>query len=130
MEKDTFIKEIENSTLSDLEYIYRTQQEYYSEEEMESIKDTIEKKKLVEDVLKKDHTPDKQLTADSFFLLTLFCIISLVFPVSGLFNGAAMLIIGFAKKGSPEWKGAGARVLAAAIIGLLIRTFLGGVRFF
>lgn len=125
MEKD-FISEIERYTISDLEYIYRTQQELYSEEEMEIIRDTIEKKKLVKDVVERKQPDDRTLTADYYLFVTIFCIISLVFPVSGAINGLAMIIAGFSKKCSPEWKGAGLRVIIAAVISIIIRAILGG----
>ncbi len=124
MEKDAFIKEIEEYTLSDLEYIYRTQQECYSEEEKEIIKDTIEKKKLIDYDVSHKSSYNGTLTADYFFFVTLMCIIALIFPTANLFTGGAMLLTGLMKKGSPEWKSAGIKVLIAAVIGLLIRAFL------
>ena len=124
MDREDFIKETESYTVSELEYIYNTQKELYSEEELEIIKDTLEKKKLIDYDVSHKSSYNGTLTADYFFFVTLMCIIALVFPTANLFTGGAMLLTGLMKKGSPEWKSAGIKVLIAAVIGLLIRAFL------
>ena len=124
MDREDFIKETESYTVSELEYIYNTQKELYSEEELEIIKDTLEKKKLIDYDVSHKSSYNGTLTADYFFFVTLMCIIALIFPTANLFTGGAMLLTGLMKKGSPEWKSAGIKVLIAAVIGLLIRAFL------
>ena len=124
MDREDFIKETESYTVSELEYIYNTQKELYSEEELEIIKDTLEKKKLIDYDVSHKSSYNGKLTADYFFFVTLMCIIALIFPTANLFTGGAMLLTGLMKKGSPEWKSAGIKVLIAAVIGLLIRAFL------
>lgn len=54
MNKDDFVKEIETYPLDDLELIYETQKELYSDEEMHLIKDMINHKKSVIDKKKKE----------------------------------------------------------------------------
>lgn len=51
MDKEEFLKEIKDNTLDELEYIYETQKDLYSEEEMAIIKNVIDniKKKERED---------------------------------------------------------------------------------
>ena len=54
MEKEDFLEEIKDNTLDELEFIYETQKDLYSQEEMEIIKDKIEdfKKKEIEKIEK------------------------------------------------------------------------------
>lgn len=106
---DKFVSEIEQYSISDLELIYQTQKELYSKEEIEIIKDILEKKK----------TSLKQITDDFNFTVTLFCIVGLLSPISGLVTGIIMII-----KDSPKWKNIGKTTLLAVFISVIIRVFL------
>ena len=108
-EQDTFLTELKQYSVSDLELIYRTQKELYSPHELELLKELLEQKKI----------SLKETTAEFDFGVTLFCIVSILTPISGLAAGVIMLI-----KGTSKWKTAGKKTLLAALISFIIRIFL------
>ena len=109
MDSETLVTEMEHYSISDLELICRTQEELYSKEEMELIREILERKK----------SAAKQTPDEFGFAVTLFCIVAVLTPVSGLVVGIVMLI-----KGSPRWKNAGKKTLLAVLISVIIRIFL------
>ena len=116
MDNEQFISDIEKYTISDLELIVKTQAELYSKEEMEIIKDTLQKKKALE----------KESRSDIYIVETLFCIVGLLSPLSGLIAGIVMLIAG-----SDKLKRTGRRTLIATAVSVIIIIFLysGGISF-
>ena len=112
MEQDGFdalIAEMEQYSIADLKLILRTQKELYSQEELDVIRNVLAKRK---DALRLE-------TAELDFGVTLFCIVGVLTPISGLLTGIIMLI-----KGSPRWKDAGKKTLLAVLISVIIRVFL------
>lgn len=114
MDKEQFISDIEKYTISDLELIVKTQAELYSKEEMEIIEDVLEKKKALQ----------KESRSDIYSVETLFCIVGLLSPWSGLIAGLVMLFAG-----SDKLKRVGRRTLIATAISVVIIIFLysGGI---
>lgn len=111
MDREAFISDIEKYNISDLELIIKTQQELYSNEEMQ----------LIKDVLKQKKNAQKTNRSDIEFAETLFCIVGLLSPISGIVVGIIMLIAG-----SANWKRVGKRMFLVVIIAVMIRLFLYG----
>lgn len=116
MDNEQFISELEKYSISDLELIVKTQKELYSTEEMQIIEDMLQEKKASK----------KKKRSDIDFAETLFCIVGLLSPLSGLITGIIMLIVG-----SENWKRVGRRTLIATAISVIIIMFLysGGIGF-
>lgn len=109
MDSEALIREMGQYSISDLELICRTQEELYSKEEMEIIREILDRKRAAA-----KQTPD-----DFGFAVTLFCIVAVLTPVSGLIVSIVMLL-----KRPQRWKSAGKKTLLAVLISVIIRIFL------
>ena len=113
MDKQTFLAQYVNYADADLKLIRDTQQEMYSEEEMDWIEELIEARSAY---YQEKARPD-----------TWLCVVSLIIPLFGIIAG-----IIYKTTDKPEDQKTGRRCLIAGIIGLILWVmfvFTGPIRF-
>ena len=115
-------EEFETYGIADLEQIINEQRDLYSEDDIETAKEVLARKRR--DAAAGINKNEVLLEKDIFVLNTLLCICILIHPLCGI-----IALIGVAAKTSPKSKKYIKTMIAATVVSVYLRLFLvyGGI---